>query len=127
MQSPAFSELARKLRSLLPPERPQVGDPPPDKRFRAYTLQRLQRLKMKMCQEKGHALPHIHVDYGSQHHSASFSLDPAKRIEGTLPAREEAIVLAWIAANKEKLIAAWISFQEGAPNRELLAELRGGA
>ncbi|ADV27763.1 hypothetical protein Psesu_1924 [Pseudoxanthomonas suwonensis 11-1] len=104
-----------------------MGDPRLGRGFNAYLLRKVQRLKLKMYQEKGHPLPHLHVDHGREHHSASFSLDPPKRLEGRLGSREEAIVLAWIAAHKDQLLAAWRSLQDGAPDMALLAELRGGA
>lgn len=127
MESPSFLRLAKQLQSSLGIVKPPMGDPRPGRGFRAYLLRKVDRLKLKMYQEKGHALPHLHVDYGHARHSASFSLDPPKRLEGGLRSREEAIVLAWIGANKDELLAAWQSLQSGSPNLALLAELRGGA
>jgi hypothetical protein len=106
MESSTFSELTKQLQNTLGTVRPPMGDPRLGKGFNAYLLRKVQRLKLKMYQEKGHSLPHLHVDYGTEHHSASFAIDPPKRLEGNLRPREETIVLAWIATNKEKLLAA---------------------
>jgi hypothetical protein len=127
MENAQFVELAKELQGLLGVVKPPMGDPRPGRGFNAYLLRKLQRLKLKMYQEKGHLLPHLHVDHGNEHHLASFSLDPPKRLEGRLAPREEVIVLNWIAANRERLLAAWHSLQDGKPNMALLAELRGGA
>ena len=31
-------------------------------------------MKLKIYQEKGHHLPHIHIDYGSMNHAASYAI-----------------------------------------------------
>jgi hypothetical protein len=60
-----------------PSSRPSSG-------FTELLLVKLQDLKIKIYQERGHALPHVHIDYGKTHHIASFSISPAERIEGSL-------------------------------------------
>ncbi|ATC86219.1 DUF4160 domain-containing protein [Pseudoalteromonas arctica] len=54
-------------------------------------------MKIKIYQEKGHHLPHIHIDYGRQQHAASYAIETGERIEG----------------------------QAGMPHEPLLAELAG--
>ena len=96
--------------------------------FSAYLIRRIYALKIKMYQESGHALPHIHIDHGhGDNHSASYSIDPPGRLEGHLDARSELIVLDWLASNKEGSLQAWQSLQDGSPNYTLLAELKAGA
>jgi Domain of unknown function (DUF4160) len=127
MAASSLSALAKQLQSKLASAQPRVGDRRPSKGFNAYLLRKVERIKLKMYQEKGHACPHLHVDYGAEHHCASFAIDPPRRLSGKLPAREEATVLAWIASNKRNLLSAWKGFQDGEPNASLLAELRSGA
>jgi hypothetical protein len=86
---------------------------------------KLDRLKIKIYQEKGHALPHIHIDYGKQHHAASFSIDPPKRIEGQLGSKYDRSVQEWLTRNKDALIALWTALQAGESPDALVAELQG--
>lgn len=84
---------------------------------------RLERLKLKMYQEKGHSLPHLHVDYGRDHHVASYSIDPAARLEGTLHRKYDYPVFRWIESHKDKLLELWGTLQTGGTPDLLLAEL----
>jgi Domain of unknown function (DUF4160) len=86
---------------------------------------KLDRLKIKIYQEKGHALPHIHIDYGKQHHAASFSIDPPNRIEGQLGGKYDRTVQEWLTRNKDALIALWTALQAGESSDALVAELQG--
>jgi hypothetical protein len=86
---------------------------------------KLDRLKIKIYQEKGHSLPHIHIDYGKQHHVASFSIDPPARIEGKLSNKYDRSVQKWLTGNKEVLVALWGALQSGESPDALVAELRG--
>lgn len=90
-----------------------------------FLVVKLDRLKIKIYQEKGHSLPHIHVDYGKQHHAASFSIDPPKRIEGQLDGKYDRSVQEWLARNKDVLIALWAALQAGESLDAFVAELQG--
>jgi hypothetical protein len=127
MEESSFSKLATELQRTLGALTPPMGEMRPRRGFNAYLLRRLQRLKLKMYQEPGHALPHLHVDYGKENHTASYAIDPPRLLVGGLRPREETVVLTWIGAHKDQLLAAWRSFQDGNPNSALLAELRGKA
>ncbi|MBP1475421.1 DUF4160 domain-containing protein [Frateuria sp. MAH-13] len=86
---------------------------------------KLDRLKIKIYQEKGHSLPHIHVDYGKQHHVATFSIDPPARIEGKLSNKYDRSVQEWLTNNREGIVALWAALQAGESPDALVAELRG--
>lgn len=86
---------------------------------------KLDRLKIKIYQENGHSLPHVHIDYGKQHHVASFSIDPPARIEGKLSKKYDRSVQEWLTGNKETLVALWAALQAGESPDALVAELRG--
>lgn len=82
-------------------------------------------LKLKMYQEPGHKLPHIHIDYGQANHVASYSISPAERIAGTLDRRYDKAVVEWIESRKDALLALWEVFQTGGDSSALLANLAG--
>ncbi len=84
-------------------------------------------LKVKMYQEPGHALPHVHVDYGKMNHVASYSIDPIKRLAGNLDRKYEQTVTEWIAARKPQLLDVWRAAQLGQETRELIVALDGDA
>ena len=93
--------------------------------FSAALIQRLAQLKIKMYQERGHALPHLHVDYGKQHHVASYSLDPPARLEGDLDTKYDRKIVGWIAVHKAQLLKVWNRLQAGDRFEMELAALRG--
>ena len=82
-------------------------------------------MKFKMYSEKGHKLPHIHIDYGSEHHVASYSIDPARRLSGRLSAKHDRAVVEWVTSNREDLCALWSALQAGEDVQSLLVELSG--
>ena len=90
-------------------------------------LVRLKNMKIKMYQEALHPLPHIHIDYGSQHHTASYAIDSGLRIAGDLPAKYDRDVYRWLERNRSKLLELWHSLQDGKPYEHLLAQLSGDA
>lgn len=95
--------------------------------FTELLLLKLQNLKMKMYQEKGHELPHVHVDYGKQHHAASFAISPPRRLDGTLAKKYERVILDWIQENIDKLLEIWEQLQSGVDPKELVPQLKGNA
>ncbi|WP_449287856.1 DUF4160 domain-containing protein [Marinobacter salarius] len=95
--------------------------------FTELLLLKLQNLKLKMYQEKGHELPHVHVDYGKQHHVASFSISPPGRLDGTMAKKYERVILGWIDENIDKLLEIWAQLQSGADPKELLPQLKANA
>jgi hypothetical protein len=76
-------------------------------------LMKLRALKIKMYQEPGHQLPHVHIDYGRRNHVASYSISEPKRLAGTLDAKYDREVVGWIAACRDKLLELWRSLQSG--------------
>jgi hypothetical protein len=84
-------------------------------------------LKVKMYQEPGHALPHVHVDYGKKNHVASYSIDPIERLAGNLDRKYERAVTEWIATRKPQLLDLWRAAQLGQDARELIVALAGYA
>jgi hypothetical protein len=88
-------------------------------------LVRGRRITLKMYQEPGHKLPHLHVDYGKDHHSASYQLDPPERLVGELDKVYDKAVKAWITQNRDALNRIWTELQAGKNVAPIVAELGG--
>ena len=82
-------------------------------------------MSIKIYKEIGHHLPHIHIDYGKQHHVASYAIDSGLRIAGSLSPKYDSDVSNWLERNREKVMAIWNSLQDSKPHEHLLAELTG--
>jgi hypothetical protein len=80
-----------------------------------------------MYQEPGHPLPHLHVDYGPDRHAASYALDGSGRLVGALDAKYDKVLVPWIAAHRESLLAWWHTLQLGADPRVTIGEIKGDA
>lgn len=76
-----FNELQRLFaqKDVITEQRRSKGNGPLDIR-----LMKKKQMKIKIYQEKGHYLPHIHIDYGRQQHTASYAIGSGERIEGSL-------------------------------------------
>lgn len=81
--------------------------------FPEFLIVKRDNLKLKMYQEPGHSLPHIHVDYGKVTHAASYGIDPAVRLAGDLAGKYDRSILQWIRANKDELLELWKALQAG--------------
>ena len=86
-------------------------------------LAKLQNIKIKLYQEANHSMPHIHIDYGKQHHAASFSIQTGERIEGDLPKKYDETVNSWIADHRTHVLEVWNLMQAGINPHPLIAEL----
>lgn len=84
-------------------------------------------LKLKMYQETGHNLPHIHIDYGRINHVATYAIDPVARLAGALDRKYDRTVTEWISSRKERLLNLWATVQAGGEASSLVAELAGDA
>jgi hypothetical protein len=97
----------------------------PKNGFMEILLVKRKNMSIKMYKEIGHLLPHIHIDYGKQHHVASYAIDSGRRIAGSLSPKYDSDVSNWLERNREKVIAIWNSLQDGKSHEHLLAELAG--
>jgi hypothetical protein len=88
-------------------------------------LLKLKDIKIKMYQEQGHPMPHIHIDYGKQHHIASFSIEPPTRLEGTLHHKYDTEITRWVTDHKAKLLEIWNTLKTGGEPIVSIAELAG--
>jgi len=119
------SELAELQRGLAQVD--LLTEPRPGSRsdFIEFLVLKRSDLKIKMYQEQGHHAPHVHVDYGREHHVASYSIAEARRLAGTLDTKYDQEVVAWINKNRDRLLEAWTTAQAGHNPGPLIAKLRG--
>ena len=70
---------------------------------------------IRMFVEAGgsHHLPHLHAYY--QEYAGIYGIDPIELIAGSLPKRQERLVLAWAELHKEELLLSWETLQGGRP------------
>ena len=117
-----FEELQRMLAQtdlLFEPRSRNRND-----NFLEILLVKRKDLKLKIYQEVGHAMPHLHIDYGKEHHTASYAIESGEKIEGNLPKRYDSNINRWIIQHREKLLEAWASLQMGCDPKLLVAELQ---
>lgn len=66
-----------------------------------------------MSRPAGHHLPHLHAYY--QEHVGICGLDPIELVAGSLPKRQERLVLAWAELDRDELLSSWNTLQGGRP------------
>lgn len=55
--------------------------------------------------EKNHAIPHIHAEYGE--YSIEIRIDNQEILSGNLPVKQQNVAKKWVLNNKEKLVLDW--------------------
>lgn len=93
--------------------------------FIEVVLVKRENMKLKIYEEQGHRLPHIHIDYGKQHHVATYAIETGERIEGSLSKKYDSDVSDWLERNRSKVLEIWRALQAGKPYEPLLADLVG--
>ena len=94
-------------------------------RYTEFLVKKLQNMKIKMYQETGHSMPHVHIDYGNQNHSASYSINRCEKLAGNLDRKYDAKVKGWIQNNQSKLLNLWENTQSGQSVENIIAEIQG--
>jgi hypothetical protein len=76
-------------------------------------LSRFFGIVIRMFVEAGgpHHRPHFHAYFGE--HVAVYAVDVVERMAGSLPSRQERLVIAWSEIHQEELRAAWGALQAG--------------
>ena len=92
-----------------------------------FLVLKFRNLKIKMYQEAGHHTPHVHVDYGREHHVASYSIAEARRLAGVLDSKYDREIVAWITKYRDVLLDAWTTSQSGQDPGPLIAKISGDA
>lgn len=86
-----------------------------------------QNMKIKIYQEKGHQLPHVHIDYGNNNHVASYAIETGARLDGNLSRKYDKVVIDWLKDNREKVLKAWNELQASNPIDNIVTELHAYA
>jgi hypothetical protein len=70
---------------------------------------------IRMFVEAGgqHHVPHFHAYY--QEHVGIYDISKIERLAGSLPRRQERLVLAWAELHQEELLSNWQTLQQGRP------------
>jgi hypothetical protein len=68
---------------------------------------------MYFYDDKKHARPHIHAEYGDQ--VASIAIDDGEVLSGSIPPPKMKLVQAWIEIHREDLMADWKLAVAGEP------------
>jgi hypothetical protein len=70
---------------------------------------------IRMFVEAGgpHHTPHFHAYY--QEHVGIYGIEAIERLAGSLPTRQERLVLAWAELHREELLKNWQVLQQGSP------------
>jgi hypothetical protein len=70
---------------------------------------------IRMYVEAGgpHHTPHFHAYYQDQ--VGIYGIERIERLAGSLPRRQERLVLAWAELHQEELLSNWRSLQQGSP------------
>jgi hypothetical protein len=64
-----------------------------------------------------HQLPHIHAAHGE--YVASYSIDPPALLAGTMPRREQNLIIAWIELHQDELLENWNLISQGIPPNKI--------
>lgn len=88
-------------------------------------LAKRKNIKYKMYQERGHSMPHIHINYGHMNHAASYSVETGERLEGNLHKSYDIDVSSWLSTNRERLVEIWRSLQDCGEPSAIIGELQG--
>lgn len=119
-----FDSESRKLQDELALidmlSRPSSGD-----RYTEFLVKKLQNMKIIMYQEKGHVMPHIHIDYGNRRHAASYSIQSFEILAGNLDRKYDSKVKTWVVENQSKLLSLWENTQSGLSVETIISELKG--
>jgi Domain of unknown function (DUF4160) len=70
-------------------------------------------IRMYVEAGEAHHRPHFHAYY--QEHVGIYGIELIERIAGSLPTRQERLVLAWAELHREELSRNWQVLQQGQP------------
>ena len=70
---------------------------------------------IRMYVETGgaHHMPHFHAYYQDQ--VGIYDIEGIERLTGSLPRRQERLVLAWAELHQQELLSNWQTLQQGRP------------
>jgi hypothetical protein len=91
-----------------------------------YMVLKREHLKIRVYKEANHQRPHFHIEYKNKEFTASYGINPLRRLAGKMPARYEKPMLAWAASNQATLLKIWNGLQSDRAGWEVsISERRG--
>jgi Domain of unknown function (DUF4160) len=90
-----------------------------------FLVKKHREIAIKMDANPNHTRPHIHVDYGNQHHIASYAIDTGEKLAGT--STYDRKIAEWIANNRQLLMEVWNSSRTAPPPDGIVASLKASA
>lgn len=88
-----------------------------------FLVKKHNQIAIRMDANKNHQRPHVHLDYGGQHHVASYAID-----NGECLVRNDDLcgtaVSAWIADNREILMKVWEITRTSPQPDDLVGQLK---
>ncbi|WP_447637088.1 DUF4160 domain-containing protein [Flavobacterium microcysteis] len=75
-------------------------------------LKRILPIEFRM-EPDTHKTPHLHISYGKNKHTASYSLLNGEIIVGNIPSKYDKKIKIWIDKNKETLMKIWNELKRG--------------
>jgi hypothetical protein len=86
-------------------------------------LSQMKKIRLRMDSNKQYRRPHLHIDYGRQHRTATYAIDTGERLAGELDRKYDGRVANWIENYRVTLLRSWNRLQTGQNADEL--ELHG--
>lgn len=90
-----------------------------------YIVFKREQLKIRVYKEANHQRPHFHIEYKKEF-TASYGINPLRRLAGKMPARYEKPMLAWAASNQATLLKIWNGLQSDRADWEVSIPERVG-
>lgn len=116
-----------QLHNILANEEGLIRPSRGSSRWPELLLLQSRSLRLKMDPNKNHGRPHIHLDYGSVLHQASYAVDTGERLVGK-ESRFDRKIKKWIISNREELLKIWSELRNGRGQGEaeiLVRHLKG--
>lgn len=70
-------------------------------------------IRMYVEAGEAHHMAHFHAYH--QDYAGIYDIDRIERLAGSLPRRQERLVLAWAELHQEELLSNWQTLQQGRP------------
>jgi hypothetical protein len=85
-------------------------------------LKKHKQIALRMDSNLNHARPHIHIDYGGEHHIASYAIDNGERLVGK--SKYDRPVSEWIDRNRQLLLQIWHIMRSSPQPTTIISQLR---
>jgi len=98
---------------------------PRSRGIHCLSSRQMENIRVRLDATKALGRPHLHLDYGRQHRTATYAIDTGERLAGELDSKYDGRVANWIDDCRMLLLRAWDQVQAGQNAGGLVWELRG--